>query len=105
MARAKRNAAKSRKTKPKSRRSKKAAPRPRSNAFHAVQFPNESKSYRAARNRLLEAEIGLRREVERVAALRRKLPLGGEIPVDYEFEEMNSDGATRRVRLSGIGRH
>jgi predicted dithiol-disulfide oxidoreductase (DUF899 family) len=100
---AKRKAAKSRSAKAKSRRSKKAAPRRQADkSIHAVRFPNESKSYRTARNRLLEAEIGLRREVERVAALRRKLPLGGEIPLDYEFEEMDGDGATRRVRLSEL---
>lgn len=95
--------AKTRRKSAKSRRTKKAAPRAKSaKSLHAVRFPNESKSYRTARNKLLEAEVGLRREVERVAALRRKLPLGGEIPLDYEFEEMSSDGTTRRVRLSEL---
>ena len=40
-------------------------------------FPNESAEYRAARNNLLEAEIGLRTQLEAVAAKRRALPLGG----------------------------
>ena len=50
-------------------------------------YPNESHEYRKARNNLLDAEETLRTEVERVAALRRALPLGGEIKQDYEFEE------------------
>jgi len=51
----------------------------------AVSFPNESKQYRAARKALLEAELGLRRQIEEVAALRRTLPLGGQVPQDYVF--------------------
>ena len=47
--------------------------------LHGVQFPNESVKYRAKRNELLRAEMDLRTRVERVAALRRKLPLGGEV--------------------------
>jgi predicted dithiol-disulfide oxidoreductase (DUF899 family) len=45
-------------------------------------FPAETGTYRAARAQLLEAEKGLRRQLEEVATLRRKLPLGGggEIP-------------------------
>jgi predicted dithiol-disulfide oxidoreductase (DUF899 family) len=57
----------------------------------AFRFPGEGDSYRRARNRLLEAEIDLRRRVEEVAALRRQLPLGGEVPEDYVFEEMSAD--------------
>ena len=41
----------------------------------------------AARDELLEAEIKLRRQVEEVAAHRRRLPLGGEVKEDYEFDE------------------
>src|SRR5207344_1638989 len=48
-------------------------------------FPNESVAYRKARNALLVEEIELRRQIERVAAQRRKLPQGGEIPRDFEF--------------------
>ena len=61
-------------------------------------FPGESRAYRTARNKLLDAELKLRKQVEQVAALRRKLPLGGEVPEDYEFEE---DGA-KKVRLSQL---
>ncbi len=52
-----------------------------------IRFPGESGEYRRERNRLLEAEIELRREVERVAAQRRALPPGGAVPDDYRFEE------------------
>jgi predicted dithiol-disulfide oxidoreductase (DUF899 family) len=48
-------------------------------------FPNETKQYRTARKKLLDAELALRRQVEKVAALRRKLPAGGELPQDYVF--------------------
>ena len=46
-------------------------------------FPNESAEYRKARNALLADEIELRRHLERVAAQRRALPQGGEIPQDF----------------------
>lgn len=51
-----------------------------------VRFPGESEEYRRERNRLLEAEIELRRAIERVAAQRRELPPGGVVPEDYVFE-------------------
>jgi predicted dithiol-disulfide oxidoreductase (DUF899 family) len=62
-----------------------------------MRFPGESEEYRSARDRLLQSEIELRRREESVAAQRRELPLGGEIPVDYEF-----DGVSGRVRLSEL---
>src|SRR5207253_4836570 len=46
-------------------------------------FPGESAEYRAARDRLLEQEIDLRRATEAVAAARRNLPPGGGVPEDY----------------------
>src|ERR1700743_774602 len=49
-------------------------------------FPNESDEYRRARNALLAEEIALRRQIERVAALRGRLPPGGEVGKDYRFE-------------------
>lgn len=55
-------------------------------ARNPIRFPNESPAYRAARNALLAEEIELRRRIERVAALRRRLPPGGEVPEDYRFE-------------------
>ena len=54
-------------------------------ATNTAHFPNESATYRAARNALLAEEIELRRQVERVAAQRRELPMGGEVPRDIEF--------------------
>jgi len=51
-----------------------------------VRFPNESAEYRAARTALLAEEIALRRHIERVAALRRALPPGGEVGGDYRFQ-------------------
>lgn len=75
-------------------------------ALHKERFPGESKAYRAARNGLLKAEMKLRREMEAVAALRRKLPPGGPIPEDYEFEEGGADLAdtetVRRVKMSEL---
>ena len=62
---------------------------------HKMRFPGESKRYRESRNRLLEAERDLRRHVEKVAAMRRKLPLGGRVPEDYVF-----DGVSGPVKLS-----
>jgi predicted dithiol-disulfide oxidoreductase (DUF899 family) len=50
-------------------------------------FPGESEAYRQARNALLEQEIELRRHIERVAAQRRALPPGGQVPEDYRFED------------------
>jgi predicted dithiol-disulfide oxidoreductase (DUF899 family) len=71
--------------------------------MHEHRFPNESPAYREARDQLLEAEIDLRRNIERVAALRRRLPPGGEIAEDYVFEEGRIDGEeTRRTRLSEL---
>lgn len=62
-----------------------------------MNFPDESPDYRRARNELLEAEIALRRRTEEVAALRRRLPPGGEPPQDYLFE-----GEKGGVRLSQL---
>jgi Bacterial protein of unknown function (DUF899) len=45
-----------------------------------LHYPNESDEYRAARNALLDDEIALRAQIEAVAAKRRALPLGGEVP-------------------------
>lgn len=73
-------------------------------ALHSQRFPNEDPAYRAARNRLLDAEVALRRHVEEVAATRRALPPGGKVPQDYVFEEADphDETAVRRVRLSEL---
>jgi predicted dithiol-disulfide oxidoreductase (DUF899 family) len=51
----------------------------------SMRFPNESSEYRQARNALLVEEIELRRQIERVAELRRALPDGGEVTKNYDF--------------------
>jgi len=65
-------------------------------------FPGESAEYRAARDRLLEQEIELRRATEAVAAARRALPPGGAVPEDYVFQGLGADGAPADVRLSEL---
>jgi predicted dithiol-disulfide oxidoreductase (DUF899 family) len=62
-------------------------------------FPGESTQYRNARNALLAEEIELRRHIERVAALRRALPPGGELPQDYRFDGEN--GAATLTQMFG----
>lgn len=69
-----------------------------------VTFPNESPAYRAARNKLLEQEMALRREMESVAAEIRALPPGGAVPEDYEFDHMDAQERPAKVRLSGLFR-
>jgi predicted dithiol-disulfide oxidoreductase (DUF899 family) len=72
-------------------------------APHGLRFPGESEEYRRTRDELFQAEIELRRQTERVAALRRVLPLGGLVPSDYVFEEWDdAAGAPRQVRLSEL---
>src|SRR4029450_8610105 len=73
-------------------------------ASMSVTFPNESPDYRVARNKLLQREVALRREMEAVAAEIRALPLGGPVPEDYEFDHINAKGAPARVRLSELCR-
>jgi predicted dithiol-disulfide oxidoreductase (DUF899 family) len=67
-----------------------------------VAFPAESPEYRAARDRLLEQEIELRRATEAVAAARRQLPPGGVLLEDYVFQGAGADGALTDVRLSEL---
>jgi predicted dithiol-disulfide oxidoreductase (DUF899 family) len=56
-----------------------------------MRLPGESAEYRAARDRLLDAEIELRRQTEAVAAMRRELPPGGAVPQDYVFDGEGGD--------------
>lgn len=67
-----------------------------------ITFPGESPEYRAARDRLLEHEIRLRRELEAVAEERRRLPPGGLVPEDYVFEAAGPEGDTTAVRMSEL---
>jgi predicted dithiol-disulfide oxidoreductase (DUF899 family) len=52
---------------------------------HPIQ--GESPEYRRLRNELLAAEITLKDERERVAQLRRQLPMGAAVKQDYVFRE------------------
>lgn len=61
-------------------------------------FPHESESYRKARDLLLIKELQLRQQTEEVAALRRKLPLGGMVKTDYVFTEKEN----RQVKFSKL---
>jgi predicted dithiol-disulfide oxidoreductase (DUF899 family) len=70
--------------------------------LHHLSFPNESADYRRARNALLDDEMELRRQIERVATRRRALPSGGEILEDYAFETAGEGGRTKSVRVSQL---
>jgi predicted dithiol-disulfide oxidoreductase (DUF899 family) len=66
-------------------------------------IPNETDEYREVRDKLLQAEIDLRAQVEHVAAMRRGLPIGGLLKEDYAFEEIaGDDGQVRKVKLSEL---
>ncbi|HEX6452869.1 MAG TPA: DUF899 family protein [Trebonia sp.] len=68
----------------------------------AIAFPGESAEYRAARNRLLEQEVELRRAMEATAAARRGLPPGGMVPKDYVFQTQGPGGTLGEIRLSEL---
>jgi predicted dithiol-disulfide oxidoreductase (DUF899 family) len=67
-----------------------------------VSFPNESAEYRAARDRLLEKEMWLRRAMEEVAAARRALPQGGLMRQDYVFDGIDAEGKPEKVKFSEL---
>ena len=75
-------------------------------SLHSVRFPNESPSYRESRDELLAAELKLRKNIEEVAALRRKLPLGGELPQDYIFtggaSDLQDSRTEHKIRLAEL---
>lgn len=56
-------------------------------------YPNDTATYRAARTALLMEEIELRRHIERVAAQRRAMPMGGKAPA-YQFLDANGSTVT-----------
>ena len=66
---------------------------------NGARYPNESEEYRRARTALLAEEIELRRHIERVAEMRRALPLGGEVREDYRFD--GEDGPVSLKQLFG----
>lgn len=67
-----------------------------------ITLPGESVEYRAARDRLLEQELELRRVMEEVAVARRELPPGGPVKLDYVFQGAGPTGAPTDVPLSGL---
>ncbi len=67
-----------------------------------ITFPNESQEYRAAREKLLQKEIELRRAMEDVAVARRALPKGGMVPQDYVFDGLGPNGKPARIKLSEL---
>jgi len=67
-----------------------------------ISFPNESARYRAAREKLLQKEIELRRAMEDVAVARRALPKGGLVPKDYVFDGLGPDGKPAPIKLSEL---
>jgi predicted dithiol-disulfide oxidoreductase (DUF899 family) len=71
-----------------------------------LEYPNESPVYRAARNALLQEELALREQVERVAKQRRALPPGGLLGEDYVFAERvkGKDVLTRFSELFAAGK-
>jgi len=69
---------------------------------HTIDFPNESREYREARYALFQREVDLQREMEAVAAQRKSLPPGGEVPEDYVFDRIGDDGAPTTVRMSEL---
>src|SRR5438046_10432170 len=70
-------------------------------------FPGQDDEYKRRRAELLAAEIALKDQVERVAALRRALPVGMRVH-DYAFREgpldlaRNDPADFREVRLSEL---
>lgn len=72
--------------------------------FHDKSFPGETEAYRSARDKLLEAEIALRKQTEEVAVLRRELPLGGPVPEDYAFEGISGGGNVKLSELFEAGK-
>ncbi len=67
-----------------------------------LQFPGEDSAYRTARNALLDEEIALRRQIERVSAQRRALPPGGLVREDYVFEGLGTDRRPAQMKLSEL---
>ncbi|MFU0507817.1 DUF899 family protein [Pseudaminobacter sp. NGMCC 1.201702] len=67
-----------------------------------VTFRGESAEYRVARDKLLQSEIALRRQMEAVAAERRALPPGPLVEKDYQFERIGADGKPQKMKLSDL---
>jgi len=76
--------------------------------YRQTNLRNESAAYLSKREELRLAEIELLNQRERVAELRRQLPLGATLQ-DHEFLEgpaslAEGDAPVRTIRLSGCSR-
>ena len=73
-----------------------------------IRFKGETEDYRRLRNELVQAEIALKDQRERVAEMRRQLPTGARVETNYVFHEgpadINDDSSDnlREVRLSEL---
>ena len=67
-----------------------------------LQYPNESREYRNAREELLRDEQELVAKVKSVAERRRQLPPGGELKEDYVFQWANDGKVGQRVKFSDL---
>ncbi len=73
--------------------------------IHDKNFPGESDEYREARDNLLLAEMALRKQIEAVSEMRRGLPVGGAVSLDYEFVECSSKAPVKLSNLFGDGKN
>lgn len=72
-----------------------------SKSLHNNTFPNESAEYRNARNKLLIAEMNLRKQLSEVNHRRMKLPMGGKLKEDYIFDEIKN-GKIGKIKFSDL---
>jgi predicted dithiol-disulfide oxidoreductase (DUF899 family) len=68
----------------------------------SIAFPNESREYREARDALFQREVDLQRQMEAVAAQRRSLPAGGEVPEGCGFDRLGHHSPPTTVRMSEL---
>jgi predicted dithiol-disulfide oxidoreductase (DUF899 family) len=68
----------------------------------APKFPNEPQQYRDAREALRKDEQELIDKTKSVASKRRKLPLGGKLKEDYDFQWASGGKAGQRVKFSEL---
>jgi predicted dithiol-disulfide oxidoreductase (DUF899 family) len=67
-----------------------------------LRYPNETREYLAARDKLLKDEQELVDKVKSVAAKRRTLPRGGQLKEDYVFQWANDGKVGQPVKFSEL---
>jgi len=67
-----------------------------------LRYPNETREYREARDRLLKDEQELVDKVKALAAKRRQLPRGGQLKQDYVFQWANDGKLGESVKFSEL---